>query len=53
MIPCCPICDGDMHFIPGSGYDYDVWLCDDPNCEGEIEIETSSAVENVETEKGG
>jgi hypothetical protein len=52
MIQTCPICGGDMHFIPGCGWDYDIWICNDPKCEGEIEGEISTWVENVETKKG-
>ena len=42
----CPICGGDMHLINGCGWDYDTWLCDDPHCDGEIELETSTVTEN-------
>ena len=40
--PYCPICSGPMHLINGCGFDYDIWLCDDPDCDGEIELETST-----------
>ena len=40
--PFCPVCDGMMHLIYGCGWDYDTWICDDPGCDGKIELETST-----------
>ena len=38
----CPICGGEMHFIYGCNFDYDTWICDVWNCDGEIELETTT-----------
>ena len=38
----CPICSANMHLIYGCGWDHDILICDDKDCDGEIELETST-----------
>ena len=43
--PYCPICSGPMHLVSGCGWDHDILICDDKDCDGEIELETSTGGE--------
>lgn len=42
----CPSCSSDMLFLYGCGWDYDRWVCGSRDCNEEIELDTTTHIED-------